>query len=310
MEFQNLPQKAFIREVGPRDGFQGIKEFIPTEKKIEFIDMLLSAGIKEMEVTSFVSPKAIPQLADSTQVLRETKKRHPNVKLTALVPNVKGAELALAAGADELNFIFSASESHNLSNIKCAVSESVARLDDIVTLAGHDVKIAVSIATSFMCPFEGRIAPVTVKRLIETIRGKGINRFCLAETIGTCGPKDFSETLRSVKAVLGGCAVYLHIHDTFGVALLNVKAALDEGFCHFDSSSGGLGGCPFAPGAAGNIATEDIVFFLGSIGVETGLGMFKLVEVARRMNEYGLKTVGHLAASSFGRDLEHCRVQQ
>lgn len=310
MEFQNLPPKAFIREVGPRDGFQGIKEFIPTEKKIEFIDLLLSAGIKEMEITSFVSPKAIPQLADSAQVLRETKKCHPDVKLTALVPNVKGAELALAAGADELNFVFSASESHNRSNIRCTVSESVARLDDIIALVGHDAEIAVSIATSFMCPFEGRIAPATVKALVETIRGKGIDRFCLAETIGTCGPRDFSETLRSVKAVLGGCAAYLHIHDTFGMALLNVKAALDEGFSCFDSASGGLGGCPFAPGAAGNIATEDIVFFLGSIGAETGLDALKLVEVARVMNGYGLKTMGHLAASSFGRDLGHCLGQQ
>lgn len=310
MEFQNLPQKALIREVGPRDGFQGIKEFIPTEKKIEFIDMLLSAGIKEMEVTSFVSPKAIPQLADSTQVLRETKKRHPDIKLTALVPNVKGAELALAAGADELNFVFSASESHNRSNTKCTVSESIARLDDIIALVGRDAEIAVSIATSFMCPFEGRVSPATVKMLIETIRGKGIDRFCLAETIGTCGPRDFSETLKSVKTALGGCVVYLHIHDTYGMALLNAKAALDEGFSCFDSSSGGLGGCPFAPGAAGNIATEDIVFFLGSIGVETGVDMLKLVEAARRMNEYGLKTMGHLAASSFGRVPSHCLVQQ
>lgn len=310
MEFSNLPQKAFIREVGPRDGFQGIKEFIPTEKKIEFIGMLLSAGIKEMEVTSFVSPKAIPQLADSAQVLYETKKRHPDVKLTALVPNVKGAELALASGADELNFVLSASESHNRSNIKCTVSESVARLDDIIALVGHDAEIAVSIATSFMCPFEGRIAPATVKTLIETIREKGIDRFCLAETIGTCGPRDFSETLGTVKTALGGCVTYLHIHDTLGMALLNVKAALDEGFHSFDSSTGGLGGCPFAPGAAGNIATEDMVFFLGSIGVATELDTLRLVEVARSMKKYGLKTMGHLAVSSFGRGMEHCSRQQ
>ena len=302
MDFSRLPKTAAIREVCPRDGFQSVKEFIPTEKKLDYIEAMIAAGLDEMEVTSFVSPKAIPQLADSAEVLTEIRRRHPEVRLTVLVPNLKGAERAVENGARILNYVFSASESHNKANINRTVAEPLNELDRIVPLAGNGVELSVSIATSFMCPFEGRVSPERVAGLVEAVRAKGVQSLCLAETIGTCLPNDFAETLTVVRPLLDGIPAYLHIHDTYGLALVNVKAALDLGFNRFDSAIGGLGGCPFAPGAAGNVATEDLVYFLEGLGVETGLRAAALVSVARRLKEDGLATMGHLAASSFARE--------
>lgn len=301
MQFNKLPATAVIREVCPRDGFQNIKEFIPTEKKLEFIEAMLATGVKEMEVTSFVSPKAIPQLADATEVLTTLKKRHPDVKFTALVPNLRGAQNAIAAGADILNVVFSCSESHNMANIRRTVQQSLDGMDDIIAAAKGKAKICVSMATSFMCPFEGRVSPARVVDLIGKVREKDVDIITLAETIGTCTPKDFTETLQAVKPALEGIPTYLHIHNTYGYAAMNVKCALDEGFNKFDSAVGGLGGCPFAPGAAGNAATEDLVYLMESMGVKTGLDPLKIVAVARTLKDYGLKTMGSLCASSFGK---------
>lgn len=304
MERIHLPSSAVIREVCPRDGFQSVKEFIPTEKKIEYIEGMIETGIQEIEITSFVSPKAIPQLADASEVLGEVKRRHRDVSLTVLVPNLKGAEKALEHGADVLNYVFSASESHNRANINRTVDQSLAELDNILLLAGSDAEVSVSIATSFMCPFEGRMDPAKVSALVRLIREKGVHSLCLAETIGTCLPTDFSETLRAVQPVLEGVIPYLHIHDTYGFALLNVQVALNLGFNRFDSAIGGLGGCPFAPGAAGNVATEDLVYFLNGIGVRTGLDAHSIVRMARALKRDGFATLGHLAGSSFGRKRE------
>ncbi len=302
-----MPSSAVIREVCPRDGFQNVKEFIPTERKLEWVDALFEAGVSEMEVTSFVSPKAIPQLADAAEVLGETKRRHPSARLTALVPNAKGAERALDCGADVLNVVFSASESHNRANLNRTVAESLAGLDEIDRLNGGRAELSVSIATSFMCPFEGRTDPLRVAELIGIVREKGARSLCLADTIGTCHPRDFAETLEAVKPAVEGVPVFLHIHDTFGMALLNVREALCRGFGRFDSAVGGLGGCPYAPGAAGNAATEDLVFYLNGLGIETGLDPLALVGVARRMREWGLGTLGHLVKSRFGEASEPCR---
>lgn len=301
-----LPNSVVVREVCPRDGFQNVKEFIPTERKLEWIDALFEAGVAEMEVTSFVSPKAIPQLADAADVLEETKRRHPTARLTALVPNAKGAERALACGADVLNVVFSASESHNKANLNRSVAESLSGLDDIARLINGRADLSVSIATSFMCPFEGRTDPRRVSELIGIVREKGARSICLAETIGTCHPRDFAETLDVVSPALDGIPVFLHIHNTFGMALLNVREALVRGFDRFDSAAGGLGGCPYAPGAAGNAATEDLVFYLNGLGIETGLDPLALVKVARWMRDYGLGTLGHLVKSRFGQPVEPC----
>lgn len=306
MEFKNLPKQVVIREVCSRDGFQGVKEFIPTEKKIEYISHMLDCGLKEMEVTSFVSPRAIPQLKDAAEVLKEVKHRYPHVKMTALVPNPKGAEGALAAGADVLNFVFSASESHNKANMNRTVAESLAGMDAIVELAKGKAEICVSIATSFMCPFEGRIDPHRVAELIGIVKGKGAHCITLAETIGTCNPRDFAETLNVVKSALGDTPTFLHVHDTYGMGLLNIKVALDDGYFRFDSSIGGMGGCPYAPGAAGNIATEDLVFMLEGIGIKTGLDPVSLVKVARELKANNLKTLGHLVASNFATESNSC----
>ena len=309
MHFDGLPKNAVIREVCPRDGFQGICDFIPTGKKVEFIGQMLSTGIKEMEITSFVSPKAIPQLSDAAQVLPAVKREYPDVEFTALVPNVKGAENALAAGADVVNVVFSVSESHNMANIRRTVEQSLSGMDDIIALVRGKTKICASMATSFMCPFEGRIDPRRVAELIGKVRAKGVDCITLAETIGTCTPKDFTETLQVVKPALEGIPTYLHIHNTYGFADMNVKCALDEGFNRFDSAVGGLGGCPFAPGAAGNAATEDLVYLMQSMGVDTGLDPLRVVTVARALKAYGFRTRGSLCASSFGKPKPEMPVQ-
>ena len=312
MQFTGLPETAVIREVAPRDGFQNVKEFIPTEKKLEFIDALLSTGIRELEVTSFVSPKAIPQMSDATEVAKAVKRRHPETELTALVPNLRGAQNAIAAGVDVLSIVFSCSESHNMANIRRTVQQSLDGLDDIIALAKENgTKVCVSLTTAFMCPFEGRISPSRVVDIVEKVRAKsGVEMMTLAETIGTCPQREFTETLKAVKPSLEGMPTYLHIHNTYGFAMMNTKCALDEGFNKFDTATGGLGGCPFAPGAAGNAATEDIVYMLESMGVKTGIDVLKVVEAARVMREYGLKTMSSLAASSFGRPAPAVPVQK
>ena len=311
MQFTGLPETAVIREVAPRDGFQSVKEFIPTEKKIEFIESMLTAGFKEMEVTSFVSPKAIPQMVDAAEVAKTVKARHPEVELTALVPNLRGALNAIDAGLDVINVVFSCSESHNMANIRRTVQQSLDGLDDIIAAAKGKVKICVSLSTVFMCPFEGRISPSRVAGIIETIRSKGnVDIITLCETIGTCTPTDFTETLRTVKPLLEGVTPFLHIHNTYGFAMMNTKCALDEGFNRFDTATGGLGGCPYAPGAAGNAATEDIVYMLESMGIKTGIDVDKVVETARIMREYSLKTMGSLSASSYGKPRPQIPVQK
>jgi len=303
MAFPSLPQKIEIMEVCPRDGFQSVKEFIPTEHKVAIIDGLAGTGISSMEVTSFVSPKAIPQMADAADVMAEFKKKwQGKVTSIALIPNLRGAEGALASGVDWMNFVISASRDHNMANTKRTVDESIAEMEKVAALKGS-TKLRVSVATAFACPFAGPVAPEKVLRVIDRALEAGADGITMADTIGTADPKYVTSTLSVIRQKYGDYPFTLHLHDTYGMALANMVAAMGLGFASFDAAAGGLGGCPFAPGAAGNAATEDMANMAESMGIATGIDILKVLSVVRTMESaYGLKINSHLAATKMGRD--------
>ena len=303
MAFPSLPQKIEIMEVCPRDGFQSVKEFIPTEHKVAIIDGLAGTGISSMEVTSFVSPKAIPQMADAADVMAEFKKKwQGKVTSIALIPNLRGAEGALASGVDWMNFVISASRDHNMANTKRTVDESIAEMEKVAALKGS-TKLRVSVATAFACPFAGPVAPEKVLRVIDRALEAGADGITMADTIGTADPKYVTSTLSVIRQKYGDYPFTLHLHDTYGMALANMVAAMGLGFASFDAAAGGLGGCPFAPGAAGNAATEDMANMAERMGIATGIDILKVLSVVRTMESvYGLKISSHLAATKMGRD--------
>lgn len=303
MAFPSLPQKIEIMEVCPRDGFQSVKEFIPTEHKVAIIDGLAGTGISSMEVTSFVSPKAIPQMADAADVMAEFKKKwQGKVTSIALIPNLRGAEGALASGVDWMNFVISASRDHNMANTKRTVDESIAEMEKVAALKGS-TKLRVSVATAFACPFAGPVAPEKVLRVIDRALEAGADGITMADTIGTADPKYVTSTLSVIRQKYGDYPFTLHLHDTYGMALSNMVAAMGLGFASFDAAAGGLGGCPFAPGAAGNAATEDMANMAESMGIATGIDILKVLSVVRTMESaYGLKINSHLAATKMGRE--------
>ncbi|MDD4585590.1 MAG: hydroxymethylglutaryl-CoA lyase [Aminobacterium colombiense] len=304
---KQIPHSATIREVCPRDGFQSVRDFIPTEDKVKFINTLVETGISIMEVTSFVSPKAIPQMADAADVMEEFNKRWKDkVDSVVLIPNLRGAENALKVNPDWINFVLSASESHNKANTKRTVAESLEELKRVAAIKG-ETKLCVSVATAFECPFEGAVDPDNVIRVLDAIFEIGVHGITLADTIGTANPFEVTTTLSKIRGKYGNYPFFLHLHDTHGMALVNTLAALHLGFNCFDSAAGGLGGCPFAPGAAGNVATEDLVNFLEKIGVHTNVDLLKVISAARNMKAYGLKIMSHLSASSVGKESDSCR---
>ncbi|WP_286952724.1 MULTISPECIES: hydroxymethylglutaryl-CoA lyase [Aminobacterium] len=303
---KQIPHSATIREVCPRDGFQSVRDFIPTEDKVKFINTLVETGISIMEVTSFVSPKAIPQMADAADVMEEFNKRWKDkVESVVLIPNLRGAENALKVNPDWINFVLSASESHNKANTKRTVAESLEELKRVAAIKG-ETKLCVSVATAFECPFEGTVNPDNVIRVLDAIFEIGVHGITLADTIGTANPFEVTTTLSKIRGKYGNYPFFLHLHDTHGMALVNTLAALHLGFNSFDSAAGGLGGCPFAPGAAGNVATEDLVNFLEKIGVQTKVDLLGVISAARNMKAYGLKIMSHLSASSVGKESNSC----
>ncbi len=279
------PKKVLVGEVGPRDGLQIEEDFVPTETKIELINGLIDAGVKEIEYSSFVSPRAVPQLADAAEVLAALD-RSRDVHLVALVPNAKGAERAVEAGVDELRVFVSASESHNQKNVNRSVEDSLRGFEDVLriaTSAGRPVSGA--IATSFGCPFEGDVPVEQVGMIAKRFSELGMVGVGLGDTTGMATPPLVAERCRHLKAVVPDLPVTLHFHNTRGIGLANVMAGLDEGIDRYESSFAGLGGCPFAPGATGNICTEDLVFLLHEMGIETGIDLHKLCDVARRVEQ-------------------------
>ncbi len=283
-----LPGRVTICEVGTRDGFQIEPEFIPTELKIEVVDRLSEAGLPQIEVTSFVHPKVVPQMRDAEAVMAGIRRR-PGTSYSALVPNDKGAVRAIDAGADELRTVISASESHNLANVNMTVEESLARLRAVAAVAARagkpSIPIIAGISTSFGCPFEGALPLDRIEWLCGRLADLGVRGIGLADTTGMANPVQVARTFAHVMPKWPRLVWVLHTHDTRAMAIPNILAAMECGVTHFDASIGGLGGCPFAPGASGNVCTEDLVHCLEAMGVETGIDLDRLIAASRRVQE-------------------------
>lgn len=274
-----------VVEVGPRDGFQIEKDFIPTSEKIAIVNGLIDAGVRHLEVTSFVSPRAVPQLADAAEVVAGID-RSKGAFITALVPNVKGAERAAETGIDAMVVFCSASETHNRKNVNRSVEASLEGFGEIVRIAERAGKQVVgAIATSFGCPFEGDVPPAAVVRVARAYRDLGIRHIGLGDTTGMATPPTVQAVVRALRAETPELDIALHFHNTRGVGLANVLVGLAEGVTRYDSSVAGLGGCPFAAGATGNICTEDLVYLLHESGYNTGIDLDKLIEVSRHVED-------------------------
>ncbi|HKB69722.1 MAG TPA: hydroxymethylglutaryl-CoA lyase [Thermoanaerobaculia bacterium] len=276
-----VPQNATIYEVGPRDGLQNEKENVPTAVKIAFIEMLADAGLTAIEVTSFVRPDAVPQLADASEVVRGVRRRS-GLRLPVLVPNMKGFEAARAVGVREVAVFTAASETFNRRNINCGIEESIERFRPVVAAAAEEkIRVRGYISTAFGCPFEGRIEPESVREVVHMLLDLGIEEISIGDTIGVATPNQVYDVVETLYASgVTRDVLALHFHDTRGTALANVCAGLDCGVTIFDSSAGGLGGCPYAPGATGNLATEDLVYLLDGLGVSTGVSLPGVVEAS------------------------------
>jgi hydroxymethylglutaryl-CoA lyase len=280
-----LPDRVTVCEVGTRDGFQIEPDFIPTEQKIEVVDLLTEAGLPRIEVTSFVSPKAVPQLRDAEAVMAGIRRR-PGTRYAALVPNDKGAARAADAGVNAIHTVVSASESHNLANVNMSVAESITKLRAVAQIAARaGVTLQCGISTSFGCPFEGDVPVARLESVVARLVDLGAAGIGLADTTGMANPRQVTEVLERLMPRFPGVEWTLHTHDTRAMAIPNILAAMACGVLHFDASIGGLGGCPFAPGASGNVCTEDLVHCLAAMRVETGIDLAKLVAVSKRVEQ-------------------------
>lgn len=280
-----FPPKVRVVEVGTRDGFQAEAKWIPTEVKIEVLNELIAAGLPQFEVTSFVSPRAVPQLRDAAEVMAGAD-RSRGARLTTLVPNVRGAEAATAAGIDAMVVFISASESHNMKNLNRSRAESLAGAKEVCRIAQQaGIEVQGAVATAFGCPFEGEVPPESVVAIAEAYRDLGISHVTLGDTTGMATPPLVSTLCRTLRRDLPEQEIALHFHNTRGIGLVNVYAGLAEGITIYESSVGGLGGCPFAPGATGNICTEDLLYLLSECGIETGIDLERVCAVARRLED-------------------------
>jgi hydroxymethylglutaryl-CoA lyase len=272
--------RLFIQEVSPRDGFQNEQQFVDTQEKIQFIDQISTCGFAKIEVTSFTSPKAIPALRDAEIVMHEIT-RNPDVIYTALVPNVRGAERALSCNVDEVNLVMSVSELHNRANLRMTREQSVAQLTDVIEVVrATDVAINVSLSTVFGCPMQGDIDSYDVFELIDRFSQLGARGVTLCDTTGMAYPAQVAQIARRARELFPHLELTLHFHNTRGMALANTLAALGEGVNRFDASMGGIGGCPYAPGASGNVCTEELVHMLALQGYQTGVDLDRIIAVA------------------------------
>ncbi|MFQ5626455.1 MAG: hydroxymethylglutaryl-CoA lyase [Methyloligellaceae bacterium] len=282
-----------VHEVGPRDGLQSISTIFPTSAKLEWIKTEAAAGVRQIQVGSFVPPKLLPQLADSAEVVAEAK-NIDGLTVSALVPNLKGAQLGIAAGVDQLGVVMSVSEAHNQANVRRSLAESLDGFIQIVAYRdevedGRKTVVAGSMATSFGCTIAGKVPLSDVMALAGQLAERGADRLNVADTVGYANPKQVKELFVELFRTVGrDIPVAAHFHDTRGLGLANVCAALEAGVREFDSCLGGLGGCPYAPGASGNIVTEDLVFMLESMGLKTGIDLDGLL-AARGIMERHLK---------------------
>ena len=283
--YEHLPKRVQLVEVGPRDGFQNVKDFIPTDDKIRIVSALIEAGISSVEVSSFVSPKAIPQLADASIVCGAIVEQYgERTRLSALVPNVKGAFGAQAAGIREIACVISVSEAHNKANINRTHEESLSELQQMIE-ALPAMKVRVDLATAFACPFAGWVEIDAVRRLAAAVTKLGVAELVLCDTIGVATPDRVFRLADAMRREFPQVAFSLHLHDTRGMGLVNTLAGLQAGITTFETSIGGLGGCPFAPGAAGNTATEDVVNMFADMNISTGVDLPKLLAVSALVGE-------------------------
>jgi len=281
-------QRIHFNEVVTRDGFQNEPAFVPTDAKVTLIDELSACGYAKVEVTSFTSAKAIPMLRDAEEVMGRIR-RVPGVETTVLVPNVRGAERALESRADELNLVMSISETHNLANLRMPRDKSFAGLREVIAMAAGRVPVNVSLSACFGCPMEGDVPADEVLRWAGRFAELGVRGLTICDTTGMAHPAQVSRMARLLRDRFGGLQLTLHFHNTRGMGLANVLASVQEGIDRFDGSLGGLGGCPYAPGATGNICSEDAIHMLHAMGFETGIDLPRLLAVARRLPE----VVGH-----------------
>jgi len=278
----NLPSRVRIVDVGPRDGLQNEKQPVPAEVKVELVHRLQAAGLAEIEVTSFVSPKWVPQMADNAQVMHGIR-RQPGVRYSVLTPNMKGLEAALAAPReewpDEIVVFGAASEAFSQKNINCSIAESIERFAPVVAAAkAQGIAVRGAMSCTVGCPYEGEIAPEKVGYLAGLMKGIGVARVDVADTIGVGTPRKVQAALEATLAHFAVDAVSGHFHDTYGQALSNTLAALELGVWNHQSSIAGLGGCPYAKGATGNVATEDVVYMLHGMGIDTGIDLDALID--------------------------------
>ncbi|MEQ2224069.1 hypothetical protein ILYODFUR_003620 [Ilyodon furcidens] len=273
-----LPAKVKIVEVGPRDGLQNEKTVVPTEAKIHLINMLSESGLPVIEATSFVSPKWVPQMADQVEVMKGISKK-PGVSYPVLTPNLKGFQAALNAGASEVAIFGAASELFSKKNINCSVEESLQRFEEVMKAAKEAaVPVRGYVSCVVGCPYEGQVAPKKVAQVAKRLYSMGCYEISLGDTIGVGTPGSMTKMLEAVSKEVPVSALAVHCHDTYGQALANILIALQMGISVVDSSVAGLGGCPYAQGASGNVATEDVVYMLHGLGIQTGVELSKLMD--------------------------------
>jgi hydroxymethylglutaryl-CoA lyase len=299
-----LPNRVTIVDVGPRDGLQNEKQTVSTAHKVELVHRLQAAGLHEIEVTSFVSPKWVPQMADNAEVLSGLR-RQTNVRYSVLVPNMKGLEAALPTEPDEIVVFGAASEAFSQRNINCSIAESIERFRPVVA-AAHDsnLKVRGAISCSLGCPYQGAVSPDEVERVVMLMKGIGVDHCGVADTIGVGTPKRVQAAMERALKHYPLHEVSGHFHDTYGQALANIYACLEMGIHTFDASIAGLGGCPYAKGATGNVATEDVVFMLKGLDIETGIDLETLVDAGAFISE----VLGRSPVSRAGKALLAKRV--
>jgi hydroxymethylglutaryl-CoA lyase len=280
-----LPTRVTVVDVGPRDGLQNEKQSVPTDHKVELVHRLQAAGLREIEVTSFVSPKWVPQMADNVAVMAGIQ-RQPGVRYSVLVPNMQGLQAALPTRPDEVVVFGAASEAFSQRNINCSIAESIERFRPVVQ-AAHDagLKVRGAISCALGCPYQGEVSPDEVERVVALMKDIGVDHCGVADTIGVGTPKRVQAVMERALKHYPLVEVSGHFHDTYGQALANIYACLEMGVHTFDASIAGLGGCPYAKGATGNVATEDVLFMLDGLGIDTGIDLDALVDAGAFISE-------------------------
>lgn len=273
-----------IYEIGPRDGFQSVRDYIPMQTKLSVIEKIIEAGVKHIQITSFVSPKAIPQMKDAKALAKVCLEKYPKADFSALVPNLFGAKVAAETGLKKISYVVSLSESHNRANIRRSHEESFEELQKIMGELPQ-MDICLDLATAFGCPFEGKKMPEEGAAFLGPYVDLGIKTVNLCDTIGVANPAQVRETIAVINEMYPDLVLQIHIHDTRNMGMVNTLAAIERGIKTVQSTLGGLGGCPFAPGASGNLATEDLVHMLSEMGYKTGIDEHKLIEAAKYESE-------------------------